>query len=54
MSSDSDDPIELRTTKMKSEVTKGLDEEDLKGESKGLKTERTAREKSPLIKDENS
>jgi hypothetical protein len=52
MSSDSDEPLELRS-KQKSTVDKPKEENDsMKGEAKALKTERTAREGSPLIKAE--
>ena len=53
MSSDSDEPLELRS-KQKSTVDKAKEDNDsLKGENKALKTERTAREASPLVKNED-
>ena len=53
MSSDSDEPLELRS-KQKSTVDKLAEKDsDLKGEDKALKTERTARETSPLTKKED-
>ena len=53
MSSDSDEPLELRS-KQKSTVDKAKEDDgEFKGDSKALKTERTAREGSPLIKNED-
>lgn len=52
MSSDSDEPLDLRQ-KQKSTVDKlKEDNDEFKGENKVLKTERTAREASPLVKNE--